>query len=398
MGEESSLEFILENHSPREIHRKNNINYCICLIRKKMIQLTPEEKVRQGLLSFFLKELKIPREQIEVEYPLARIEKGAKGRVDIIVFDKEGYTLLIAECKAENIALDKRTVDQLMKYDNFFGSDYLLLTNGIETYSTVYDYEEKKHDMLNKIPTFAEMINNEYEILEYKESEFIRLTEAEISTPEYVYQNYRDIIGEDTLETYHEPILRFWEALQDEKIKLDFAETRKLKIIEDLGIVPIGFGNAAGGNWSGNYRGFLVEDFDKNRFTVYLTILASGKTINDPRYGNRRGESILIVAIDNGIKSHNSLQLCLNSKYLRRTGNKFLLTHRGDATNGKKGRIPRKIILSKIKEEILEIYSDEEIILGEFEAKKDLNMIDLKGIICNLLDYAIVRDEIRELN
>lgn len=105
------MEFTLKYHDPKKIYKKNNIDYCVYLIRRKLIQLTPEEKVRQSILSFFIEDLKIPKELIEIEYPLVRSQKGAKGRADIIVFDRNGYSLLIVECKAKNIMLDKKAID-----------------------------------------------------------------------------------------------------------------------------------------------------------------------------------------------------------------------------------------------------------------------------------------------
>lgn len=230
------MEFTLKYHYPKKIYKKNNIDYCVCLIRRKLIQLTPEEKVRQSILSFFIEDLKIPKELIEVEYPLVRSQKGAKGRADIIVFDRNGYSLLIVECKAKNIMLDKKAIDQLMKYNQVMGSDYLLLTNGIENHSVMYDYENKKYKTLTKILTFKEMINNNYEILEYKKQEFSRITKEQILNLQYIKENYNDIIGEDIPKSLYKPILRFWEALQYEDIMLNSQQTKKVKIIKDLGV------------------------------------------------------------------------------------------------------------------------------------------------------------------
>lgn len=138
------------------------------------------------------------------------------------------------------------------------------------------------------------------------------------------------------------------------------------------------------------------ENFEKNKLIVYITILASAKTLNHPQYGNRLGQSILIVAIDDGIKSHNSLQLSLNLKYMQKNKNNFVLIHKGDATAGKNGRISRKVVYSKVAEIMPEICLNEDIELGTFEIKKDLNILDIEIIICNLIDYAIIRDEVRK--
>lgn len=108
------------------------------------------------------------------------------------------------------------------------------------------------------------------------------------------------------------------------------------------------------------------------------------------------GQSILIVAIDDGIKSHNSLQLSLNLKYVKKNKNNFVLIHKGDATAGKNGRIPRKIVYSRVAEIMPEICSNGNIELGTFEIKEDLNILDIEGIVCNLVDYAIIRDEVRK--
>lgn len=80
-----------------------------------------------------------------------------------------------------------------MKYDQVMGSDYSLLTNGIENHSVMYDYENKEYKTLTKILTFKEMINNNYEILEYKKQEFSRITKEQILNLQYIKENYNDI-------------------------------------------------------------------------------------------------------------------------------------------------------------------------------------------------------------
>ena len=69
-------------------------------IRKKYIQITPEEWVRQHCVQFLMSELHVPKSVINVEKQIQL--NGRTKRYDIVVFSSSGAILLLIECKARS--------------------------------------------------------------------------------------------------------------------------------------------------------------------------------------------------------------------------------------------------------------------------------------------------------
>jgi hypothetical protein len=89
---------------------KRNGKKCIFdPIREILVMSTPEEVLRQQIIRYFLDKLRIPKHMIDVEVPMSRFKKRARGRADIIVYGKEedvDFPLLIVECKAPTIPIN----------------------------------------------------------------------------------------------------------------------------------------------------------------------------------------------------------------------------------------------------------------------------------------------------
>lgn len=71
----------------------------ICLIRRKLVSATPEERIRQALLHQMLHSLSFPKGLVSVEKKIGAVNR----RVDIIVYLKKEsqlMPLLLIECKA----------------------------------------------------------------------------------------------------------------------------------------------------------------------------------------------------------------------------------------------------------------------------------------------------------
>lgn len=111
-----------------------------CLVRKKPVSATPEEKVRQACLSWMVKELGYPLSQIAVEVSLKELphlkdkpQEFPDRRVDILVYSK-GNPVLLIECKAE--AVKDKSFRQLLGYCHWVGSPYCALVGAkqVKTY------------------------------------------------------------------------------------------------------------------------------------------------------------------------------------------------------------------------------------------------------------------------
>jgi len=94
-------------------------------IRKKYIELTAEEWVRQNCIRFLINEKKYKSQLIAVEKKI--ILNNLTKRFDIIAYDNNGDPNLLVECKAPNIAIKQETFDQILSYNRVINSKFLII-------------------------------------------------------------------------------------------------------------------------------------------------------------------------------------------------------------------------------------------------------------------------------
>ena len=121
-------------------------------IRKKYIELTPEEWVRQNCIKFLIKEKKFKKHLISIEKKIT-LNKLIK-RFDIIAHDNYGKPNLLVECKAPNIIINQKSFDQIIGYNKVIDAKYLMLTNGIIHYYCRINKIDGKIDFLKDIPKY----------------------------------------------------------------------------------------------------------------------------------------------------------------------------------------------------------------------------------------------------
>ncbi|MCM5663404.1 type I restriction enzyme HsdR N-terminal domain-containing protein [Galbibacter mesophilus] len=121
-------------------------------IRKKFIQLQPEEWVRQHVVSFLITEKNYPKSLINVEKEL--LVNNLKRRYDVLGYYPDGRIHLVVECKAPSIKITQETFDQIARYNLSLKADYLMVTNGLQHYFCKMDYEQEKYVFLKDIPSY----------------------------------------------------------------------------------------------------------------------------------------------------------------------------------------------------------------------------------------------------
>lgn len=97
-------------------------------LRRRFVALTPEEEVRQKVLYLLVEHLKVPSGLVAVEYSV-KVNRMDK-RADAVVFDQEGQPLMIVECKAADVKITEKVLDQAIRYHSALKPKYLLLFNG----------------------------------------------------------------------------------------------------------------------------------------------------------------------------------------------------------------------------------------------------------------------------
>lgn len=98
-------------------------------LRRKYLKLTPEEWVRQHMILFLVRNKNYPKS-------LFALEKGIRynsiqKRVDILVLDRSGDPFLLVECKAPDVKLSQKTLEQVCIYNKTIQAPYFGISNGI---------------------------------------------------------------------------------------------------------------------------------------------------------------------------------------------------------------------------------------------------------------------------
>ena len=111
------------------------------------------------------------------------------------------------------------------------------------------------------------------------------------------------------------------------------------------------------------------------------------------------GRTLLIVAIDDFDKHHNSLQLSIDH-FSEKHNNKLLVFHDGTLTAGKNGRVKRSVVVDYVKKNSNLKIEGDRIHLGEIDVSHLLYVDSqcMKEFVSNLITYALLRDQIRKLS
>lgn len=125
-----------------------------CLIRGKQILLTPEEEVRQSLLSYMIGSLGFPKGLIAVE---KRIQTR---RFDLVCYTKKGSPLLLVECKA--LFPKDDAFHQALGYNFWLEAPFICIAAQKQTphlgiYLKTYWKESEKIASIPYLPTFLEL-------------------------------------------------------------------------------------------------------------------------------------------------------------------------------------------------------------------------------------------------
>jgi len=128
-------------------------------IRKKFILLTPEEWVRQNFIRFLVSEKKFPVALIAVE---KKVEvNGRPQRFDLLVYNRNGLPLMIAEFKAPDVKITQESFDQVARYNMALKVEYIVVSNGLSHFSCRFNFSQNSYSYLKTIPAYDEICSNQ---------------------------------------------------------------------------------------------------------------------------------------------------------------------------------------------------------------------------------------------
>ena len=116
-------------------------------LRQQYVALTPEEWVRQNLVQFLIQERGYPRGLMAAE-KFVQVH-GQPHRADLVVYDRQGSPLLLAECKEPSVNISQDTFDQIARYNRALRARYLLISNGLEHYCYAIDRDREQYRFLD---------------------------------------------------------------------------------------------------------------------------------------------------------------------------------------------------------------------------------------------------------
>jgi len=138
------------------VKSENNVTFVFDEIRKKWLVLTPEEWVRQHIVFYLVDQKGYPASLIGVEKTV--VINTLKKRFDIVCFNNRAEPILIIECKAPEIVLQRTTIEQVNRYNEVIGAAIMMITNGIDTYLMRKNSSNNTISYLNEIPHYKDFI------------------------------------------------------------------------------------------------------------------------------------------------------------------------------------------------------------------------------------------------
>ncbi|MGH2563943.1 MAG: type I restriction enzyme HsdR N-terminal domain-containing protein [Ginsengibacter sp.] len=131
------------------MRQRAGLNEVFDVIRKKWLQLSPEEWVRQNMIHYLISK-KYPGSLIAVEKEIKLGELSK--RCDLVVYSKKALPFMIIECKEMRVSLSEKTLNQILRYHITLPAKYLIITNG----SFCFGFEKKDNQLfeINEFPGF----------------------------------------------------------------------------------------------------------------------------------------------------------------------------------------------------------------------------------------------------
>lgn len=137
------------------IRKHGNREQIFDILRRKFVALTPEEWVRQHFVHYLTEHKGYPMMLLANEVQLKVGDKTV--RADSVLYDNHLQPRMIIEYKAPTIKLAQKVFDQISVYNLLLHVDYLIVSNGLQTYCCKMDYDNQKYLFLTDIPDYQKL-------------------------------------------------------------------------------------------------------------------------------------------------------------------------------------------------------------------------------------------------
>jgi len=132
------------------IRNQKGKEYVFDPLRRQFVRLTPEEFVRQHFTNYLVRYLNYPQGRLanEVTISLGTVSK----RCDTVFYDVNLKPSIIIEYKAPSVAITQKTFDQIARYNMSLRVPRLIVSNGLEHYCCIVDFEKNTFLFEKNIP------------------------------------------------------------------------------------------------------------------------------------------------------------------------------------------------------------------------------------------------------
>lgn len=124
--------------------------------RKKWVLATPEEWVRQHFVRYLSCHRGFPVSLMAIEKKVN--VNGLSQRFDLLVYDRRGKPLLVAEFKAPGIEITQEVFRQVFRYNSTLRAPFTLISNGMVHFICKTDYHTGISEYLSGIPEYSELL------------------------------------------------------------------------------------------------------------------------------------------------------------------------------------------------------------------------------------------------
>ena len=385
------------------IYKRNGRECYLDPVRKKLIYITPEETVRQKVISYLISILKVPADMIIVEEPLSHYGVKTKDRADIVIRsltrDNELAPLAVIECKAESVPLDEKAFFQAQGYSDSLETTYTLITNGASYFCFKFDEAENQYIEIKELPAYGDMLTGEF-IAEEIEAPPPRIPldklkdQLLLSFEDAKANDYVGDISYGTPMNLAVPLFNLWEGLLDVSVKMPAGDYGMFRLIEDYGVRMLTYGNGSGGHFFGPYRSFLVE-IDGN--TEFYSLCVTSYWKDGWLEKGKLPKTCICVAHDDEEASHHALQLVAEDN-VTVSGDTLKFYHHGRIAVGRMGSGKKSDLLNLVRQRYPTIIKGDRYYLGSIRNDHPLRLDepDMVDLVVNLISYSIVRDEYRQ--
>ena len=121
-------------------------------LRKKRVALTPEENVRQQFIRWLNEKRGWPLHMMmsETEISIGDV----KLRCDIVCYGKNLSPKMIVEFKRPSVKITAKTFEQIWHYALILKVEYIVVTNGKQTFACRYDQQKKQYGFITDVPAY----------------------------------------------------------------------------------------------------------------------------------------------------------------------------------------------------------------------------------------------------